>query len=287
MRSVNQLANPNSTLGSPLQVLKAALPLGETDCPETRAAVRVCALASLMAYSDDPASLCSDWNCEVVQISNDDADLVIFYDDDIALVACRGSEFHWKDWLRNLSAKPLVTRNGTLHSGFYDAAAKAVIGINKCLTCDEEDSILNESKHVVLTGHSQGASVATLFASSMTSYGEHSLITFGSPRTGDELFAALTDGKLPNGRHLRFMHSNDIVPRIPVFFRNTICPLLPSLTRRFKHCGTPILITESGEWLVNPTRWQAFWSRLKGFRFDLVRDHLMANYLGALSNASD
>ena len=279
MRDSIRPTRSSSDSRTPLQVLRDALPLDAADCPNTRAAAKVCALASLAAYSDDPATLCSDWECEIIPISNDDADLVIFYDDNITLVACRGSEFHWKDWLRNLMARPVRYLGGVVHSGFHEGHKATSFDLMLHLAELQEHSI----RLIVFTGHSQGAANAVLHAWRLSSRTlDVSIVTFGSPRVGDSCFAQLVNAWYPAGRHLRFMHSNDIVPRIPVFFRNAIFPLLPSLTRRFKHCGTPILITESGEWIIKPTRWQAFWSRIKGFRFDMVRDHLMANYLGAI-----
>ena len=84
-------------------------------------------------------------------------------------------------------------------------------------------------RKVWFTGHSLGAALATLAAAQYTA-GPRSLYTFASPRVGDAAFAA----GFPLPRAPRFVHCNDLVPRLPP----------PDMG--FKHAGDPFFIDPAG-----------------------------------------
>lgn len=72
---------------------------------------------------------------------------------------------------------------------------------------------------VLLTGHSLG-SISTILAVDLTQYYKQyniiGLVTFGSPRIGNDAFVELINS-LPIGYHYRVVHNDDVVPHLPPF----------------------------------------------------------------------
>jgi len=97
---------------------------------------------------------------------------------------------------------------GQVHGGFKDSLDEV---------WDDMEDLLQElddgKRRFLFTGHSLGASLATLASSRW----KHSAITytFGSPRCGDKKFATQFD--IVNSHH-RFTNDNDIVPHVPPRF---------------------------------------------------------------------
>lgn len=249
--------------------LRELLPIRPTLCSGTLRLVRLAAGCSQRAYGID---IGAPWGCEVHDISVEDAEATVFLDEEFAVVAFRGSEFTWRDWFRNFLARPVRFPYGTVHQGFLQAFSLLDGPIESLLR-----KHLSEGLPIIATGHSQGGSNATLFADKYSDYPNTHLITFGSPRVGDAKFAQFMNAAL-HGRHLRIMHSNDIVPRVPHFF-------LSSRPQRFKHCGLPILLKEDGSWLVNPSTLRSSQARLADFKLDMLRDHQMSAYRQSLSRS--
>ncbi|OAY22938.1 triacylglycerol lipase OBL1 [Manihot esculenta] len=82
----------------------------------------------------------------------------------------------------------------------------------------------NEKAKFIVTGHSLGGALAILFVGVLAMHKEELLLdkmegvyTFGQPRVGDRLFGSfMEDGLKKNDvRYLRFVYSNDMVPRLP------------------------------------------------------------------------
>jgi len=101
-----------------------------------------------------------------------------------------------------------------VHRGFYNAyltvarqvnlAAKSLLA--SCQGC-----------HIYITGHSLGGAIATLAAADLFQVTKDlTLYTFGSPRVGDEKFAAYFDRIVPDT--YRVVHSQDLVPHLPQRF---------------------------------------------------------------------
>lgn len=74
----------------------------------------------------------------------------------------------------------------------------------------------------IITGHSMGGSVASLFAikakfefPDVWAHGESSLITFGAPRLGNTDFAKLHDEYICPDRKIRLVYHRDPAPRVP------------------------------------------------------------------------
>lgn len=259
---------------SPLQILNSSLPFRPAHCRETQTVALIAAQASLMSYGRTTAEDERSWECRINQISKDDADVTVFQDDDLAIVACRGSQFTWSDWIRNLSATETDFAGGSAHAGFVEGFARTVPDVLR---------LIDSRKKVLFTGHSQGAANATCYAASCFPFvRDSSLITFGSPGVFCGKLARRMH-RFYGRRHLRFMFSNDIVPRVPGVFRNRWIPIIPT-ARKLRHWGTSILMLENGNWIVNGDRATLEKARIRDFRFDLIRDHFMHNYVGALAS---
>ena len=83
------------------------------------------------------------------------------------------------------------------------------------------DSITKSDTPILITGHSLGGNLATVFASYLwqhfkdanTTRTNLNVITFGAPAAGDKLFAADFDTKFPNA--VRIENTNDMIPKFP------------------------------------------------------------------------
>jgi hypothetical protein len=76
--------------------------------------------------------------------------------------------------------------------------------------------VLRAAPTVIVSGHSLGAALGTLCAMDLKlnyQLPDVRLMTFGSPRVGNSIFAAWVDSEL--GLHWRFTHNRDIVPSLP------------------------------------------------------------------------
>ena len=116
-----------------------------------------------------------------------------------AIVAIRGSD-DAKDWvLRNMRAVPCLTDAGMLHSGFH-VAAESLYGPIKTVL----DALAIGPSRLTFLGHSKGGATAAILAEL---FGGQA-VTIGAPRV-------FMRGYRTIGRHLRYAHSCDIVPRVP------------------------------------------------------------------------
>jgi len=164
--------------------------------------------------------------------------------------------------------------NGRIHEGFKTGL----------------DKIWNEVWHSMgrarrnrtlwLTGHSLGGALA-LTATARLQFEKNQAIqglyTFGQPRVGDPAFTEACHKKFGN-RYFRFVHNNDIVPRVP--FR----------LMGFEHTGIFKYINSARQMDDTKTWEEITKDRLSGriTHFlkpgtDGINDHSMSNYLGALS----
>jgi hypothetical protein len=116
-----------------------------------------------------------------------------------------------------------------------------------------------------------------------------SIYTFGSPRVGDAHFGDAFHRIFPH-RYFRVVHGNDVVPRVPIFFRTTLgifpewLPIVP-LPHLLRHCGRLIYLTEDGHVLgkhKQPSNIRVAIERVIGWRADMARDHMLTHYMEAL-----
>ena len=111
---------------------------------------------------------------------------------------------------------------GQVHVGFRDALDKVWPEIVERLE--------GRGENLVVTGHSQGGALASLAASLLP---DAELVTFGSPRVGDEAFADTLAGAR------RYVNDRDLVCRLPH-------PRLPWMDA-YRHGGRLHFIDRAGE----------------------------------------
>ncbi len=104
---------------------------------------------------------------------------------------------------------------------YYGGALKTHSGFTRTYsTCRDEimKTVLDQSDtlSLIVTGHSLGASLATLFAmdaDQATSFRKTVMYTFGGPRTGDRAFARAFDKQ--DRTAVRVVNIHDAIPRLP------------------------------------------------------------------------
>ena len=182
----------------------------------------------------------------------------------IHVLSFRGTEVSQKsDILADLKAgKNLEACGGKVHVGFKGEINKIWPAIEKAIANIDT---------LYVTGHSLGAAMATIAASRMQSK-VTALVTFGSPRVGNQEFVNSL-----NVTHYRVQNNCDDVTKVP--FRLS----------GFRHHGTHKYMNFYGEFR-DLTPWQRvkdmarsrLRARAKGQKFIGVFDHLMANYIAKL-----
>ncbi len=206
-----------------------------------------------------------------------------------AVIAFRGTEpSHVHDVMSDVKYSKRAWVYGKVHSGFDDALEK-VWGVVASI-CSH--LIHKRQARLFLTGHSLGASLATLGAARFSVLRMNpSLVTFGSPRVSNGAFASYMDLAVPNYR--RYVNNNDIVTRMPLPKTKWIQKFVPfawALPVGFRHCGKLRYITSDGKIVKKPSVKQLCIDRLKGrwfagkhFLTDGSRDHDIKKYVRLLA----
>lgn len=182
------------------------------------------------------------------------------------IIAFRGTENDENaDLLADLNALmvPSVV-GGHVHSGFTQGEAE----VESFLL--ERVRALPPKSSVVITGHSLGAAVGTLFLAKLMTLGldhHYEMYTFGSPRVGNQEFVTQFDARaaalgIPVGR-----------------FENGTDPIVvqPFEMFGFRHVGVPIILGKAGL-VVNGVGAMS--------RFGSLTDHLSKNYWDRITNAA-
>ncbi len=181
---------------------------------------------SQAAYCMTPTSA---WNCATCDVGNtydgilvDHGEQVIFgYNGEYTsiFISFRGSE-NIQNWITNIQVSktnPYSDKNIAVEKGFYNLFESLKPEIET--TVDKLTRKYN-TKQLLITGHSLGSGLATLYAFDILYYGKdykiHSLITFGSPRVGNEEFAIKFESYPIYSK--RITHYYDIVPHVPEEF---------------------------------------------------------------------
>jgi len=128
------------------------------------------------------------------------------------LVATRGTAMSL-DWLSNLNIGMQFGPGGfPVHAGFHD--------VWKSYQADLRTFFRGRNpSRVHCVGHSLGGALASLNADYLTAnaVADVALYTFGSPRTGDGLFARSLTRRVTPAKLYRVAHPADPVPMIPLF----------------------------------------------------------------------
>ncbi len=185
------------------------------------------------------------------------------------VLSFRGTEVTQKsDVLADLkSGKNIEACGGKVHVGFKGE-------INKLWPAIEKATANIDSLYI--TGHSLGAAMATIAASRVQSK-VTALVTFGSPRVGNQEFVNSL-----NVTHYRVQNNCDDVTKVPLRLMG------------FVHHGTHKYMNYYGEFR-DLTPWQRvkdmirsrLRARAKGQKFIGVFDHLMNNYIAKLEKSGD
>jgi len=184
---------------------------------------------------------------------------------DSHVLSFRGTEVTEKsDVLADLKAgKNLEASGGKVHVGFKDELNKLWPAITVSLANIDT---------LYVTGHSLGAAMATIAASRIQTK-VIALVTFGSPRAGNQEFVNSL-----SVTHYRVQNNCDDVTKVPF------------LLMGFAHHGTHKYMNFDGEFR-DLTAWQQIKdmvrsrlkARAKGQKFIGVFDHMMENYIAKLA----
>ena len=156
------------------------------------------------------------------------------YNHNSIFVSYRGST-NIINWINNARLKMIYPFDYNLdagvETGFYNSYTKVYDDVIKCIHYTSE---LFGVYDILLTGHSLGA-ISTILAHDLCQYHKKyniiGLITFGSPRIGNDAFVKATN-LLPIGFKYRVVHNDDVVPH------------LPPIELNYSHIHTEILYNE-------------------------------------------
>ncbi|BEI86344.1 hypothetical protein CcaverHIS002_0606310 [Cutaneotrichosporon cavernicola] len=159
------------------------------------------------------------------------------------VVGIRGSEgLTWVDnfvaYLKPVSKSPDWFPGGqdlSLHGGFYDSFSIIIPAITLAVKV-----ALSENKgQILVSGHSQGAALATLVATSLQARLDATvtLRAFSPPRQGNPAWAKYVDATLGN-RVWRLTNNNDMVTNLPL------------MGMGYRHTSGEVWRTIDGQWIL-------------------------------------
>ena len=157
-------------------------------------------------------------------------------------IAIRGTETIG-EWLRNVEAIPFpFPGGGFVHAGFlriWERLECVTFG-GEVVTMREAVASLPGLKHVIVTGHSLGAALATLVAADLATVhpGQVELLTFASPRVGELFFRNRIDHEVLHHRVANYFDAVRHLPALP-----------------FVHCGDAHYLGPTDVTTPSATRW--------------------------------
>ena len=143
--------------------------------------------------------------------NNTDSQAFITHNDEVILIAVRGTNEKPWDLLTDIDAQqvPFEEGIGQAHHGFYSAAKVVYDFVTTYL-----DKFYSGQK-IIITGHSLGGAIALLLAEMIRRTDRYAadilLYTYGSPRAADQTFV---DGAAALPHH-RMVNHNDPIPSVP------------------------------------------------------------------------
>lgn len=187
-------------------------------------------------------------------------------------VVWRGSESK-KDFQNDASIDkvPFIEDGEKVHIGFK-YCWESVIGDTYDAIDTALEMLAGETTNIVVSGHSLGGAVATLYAYSIKKHYPHynvSSTTIGSPRVGNKTFKENYDNS--DIDTLRIVHNNDLVTHTPYI--------------RFYHVNHQVRLDNNGNRLKNDKSLKSFWLYLKAiFSGKNIKDHMGDGYMEAIQN---
>ena len=164
---------------------------------------------------------------------------------EVVILAFRGSEPEWQDWVGNLGnfpsqmmAAPPAWGSPQVHANFYLALDQVYPKVLK----DVSDR-LGANSNLFITGHSRGGSLATLCAYRMQQVNKidvSGVYTFGGTRVGNSHFRELYRNAGLWNKTFRWVRNNDAGPKWPDY-----APLAQGLTQYY-HVGQLNFIAANG-----------------------------------------
>lgn len=144
------------------------------------------------------------------RVSTDSQGLVALWREQWLIVALRGTQVGTRDVLTDLMLYPAAwapVPGARVHTGFLQASRSIQDdpGVQRLLATHRP------GRQLLLCGHSLGGALATLLAAA---WQPERVITIGSPRVGNRVFAQWLDAQL-GARHTRVVHALDAVPMVP------------------------------------------------------------------------
>jgi predicted lipase len=185
---------------------------------------------------------------------------------DYTMIIFRGTQpEEWSDIVADIKAWPKDSDTvGNVHSGFKGELDKIYLDITRWI------GSINDQKFVI-TGHSLGAAMATLYTARESNRGaDVTLYTYGSPRVGDRTWAK----QFKDIPTFRFVNTNDIVCTVPPF-------------GYYKHVGNLYYMSYTGKVHLGTNIFERTWDKIRGrFRalqkkelFSGLYDHMGLRYI--------
>lgn len=190
---------------------------------------------SKQAINLSQAAYCvsDEWSCEtcmdnfeldyVIEKHGEKALVGVNHDDNSLFVSFRGSEtiLNWIDNVQVRKITPYDDKSVQVSKGFFKAYSYLKSDI-----FDKLEAMKNKynTNNLMITGHSLGAAIGTLLAYDILTtnkslgYDIRNLITFGSPRVGNDKFVESFENYALT--HYRITHYYDMVPHLPQEFLN-------------------------------------------------------------------
>jgi hypothetical protein len=187
-------------------------------------------------------------------------------------VVWRGSESK-KDFQNDASIDkvPFIEDGEKVHIGFK-YCWESVVGDTYDAIDTALENLQGETTDIVVSGHSLGGAVATLYAYSIKKHFPHYNVkatTIGSPRVGNNVFKENYDKS--DIDTLRIVHNNDLVTHTPYI--------------GFHHVNYQVRLDTAGNRLQNDKSLKSLWLYLKSlFSGKTIKDHMGDGYMKALEN---
>lgn len=187
-------------------------------------------------------------------------------------ITWRGSESK-KDFQNDASIDkvPFINEGEKVHIGFKSAWESVLEDTYNAID-NALENLQEEATNIVVTGHSLGGAIATLYAYSIKKHYPNynvSSTTIGSPRVGNKIFKENYDNSSIDT--LRIVHNNDLVTHTPYI--------------KFYHVNYQLRLDNNGNELKRDKSLKSFWLYVKSiFSGKNIKDHMGDGYLKALEN---